>query len=87
MQNTGKNRLGANQSLGEIAIPVAITPTGEISGSSIFRDLQQGRPIEADQIIGDLARPRRESGHPDAASRRRLCKHVRLSGPASTIMR
>jgi ketopantoate reductase len=64
MQNTGKNRLGANQSLGEIAIPVAITPTGEISGSSIFRDLQQGRPIEADQIIGDLLARGAKAGIP-----------------------
>ena len=29
----------------------------------------------------------RESGHPDTASRRCLCKHLRLSGRASAIMR
>ena len=31
-----------------------LTAKGSTQTSSMYRDLQQGRPIEADQIIGDL---------------------------------
>jgi 2-dehydropantoate 2-reductase len=32
----------------------ALTISGSTQAPSMFRDLQQGSPIEADQIIGDL---------------------------------
>ena len=36
------------------AAQAMLTAKGSNVTSSMYRDLQQGRPIEADQIIGDL---------------------------------
>lgn len=41
-----------------------LTARGSALTSSMFRDLQQGRPIEADQIIGDLLARARRLGVP-----------------------
>ena len=38
-----------------------LTRQGSAQTSSMYRDLQQGKPIEADQIVGDLVRRAREA--------------------------
>jgi ketopantoate reductase len=62
-----------------------LTTPGSTQAPSMFRDLQQGSPIEADQIIGDLL-ARRENGHRHAASRGCLRAHVRLSASVHELM-
>jgi 2-dehydropantoate 2-reductase len=41
-----------------------LTTPGSTQSPSMFRDLQQGRPIEADQIIGDLLARGAKAGIP-----------------------
>jgi 2-dehydropantoate 2-reductase len=46
------------------AIRTALTAKGSSQTSSMYRDLQQGSPIEADQIIGDLLARGRQASIP-----------------------
>jgi 2-dehydropantoate 2-reductase len=49
------NQVGQKPSDGFVAsIRGMLTTPGSAQASSMFRDLQQGNPVEADQIIGDL---------------------------------
>jgi hypothetical protein len=59
-----------------------LTTPGSTQSPSMFRDLQQGSPIEAEQNHRRPPRARRESGHRDAASRLRIRAFVRLSAAA-----
>jgi 2-dehydropantoate 2-reductase len=44
------------------AVKAGLTATGSTQTSSMYRDLQRGVPIEADQIIGDLVERARLAG-------------------------
>jgi 2-dehydropantoate 2-reductase len=45
-----------------VAVKAWLTATGSTQTSSMYRDLQRGVPIEADQIIGDLVERARLAG-------------------------
>ena len=45
-----------------VAAKAGLTATGSTQTSSMYRDLQRGVPIEADQIIGDLVERARLAG-------------------------
>jgi 2-dehydropantoate 2-reductase len=62
------------------AAKAGLTATGSTQTSSMYRDLQRGVPIEADQIIGDLVERARLAGIETpllAAIYTHLCVHQR----------